>query len=262
MLNDTLRLFSTDRLSAQIRSSTVVSLAITAIDGFAIFSCFDQFLCMAFAQLTYRESLREHRDLALHALHQKLYHASFRGVIARSTLADANEHRDWRIYADFARDVLIARAAAVPESRWLRQPNSKQTAYMARIPRPSTFCLTLFPLGAFPSPQGCDQAAHAHRPAPGISLVSCGLPTARPTTSPSWKQYVTHFNVLRSVTYCWCSIHAISWDAVFRRALRRARARRCCSAAGPARLRVVRDRRERGFELAARAQQFAAPRAP
>ncbi len=73
-----------------------------------LFSCFDQFLCMAFAQLTYRESLRD-IETCLRALHKKLYHAGFRGVIARSTLADANEHRDWRIYADFAQ-VLIARA--------------------------------------------------------------------------------------------------------------------------------------------------------
>ena len=72
------------------------------------FSCFDQFLCMAFAQLTYRESLRD-IETCLHALQRKLYHAGFRGVIARSTLADANKHRDWRIYADFAQ-VLIARA--------------------------------------------------------------------------------------------------------------------------------------------------------
>src|SRR5262249_36997288 len=72
------------------------------------FSCFDQFLCMAFAQLTYRESLRD-IETCLRALHKKLYHAGFRGTIARSTLADANEHRDWRIYADFAQ-VLIAHA--------------------------------------------------------------------------------------------------------------------------------------------------------
>ena len=70
------------------------------------FSCFDQFLCMAFAQLTYRESLRD-IETCLRAMGPKLYHAGFRGRIARSTLADANEHRDWRIYADFAH-VLIA----------------------------------------------------------------------------------------------------------------------------------------------------------
>ena len=61
---------------------------------------------MAFAQLTYRESLRD-IETCLRAMGSKLYHAGFRGRIARSTLADANEHRDWRIYADFAH-VLIA----------------------------------------------------------------------------------------------------------------------------------------------------------
>jgi hypothetical protein len=70
------------------------------------FSCFDQFFCMAFAQLTYRESLRD-IETCLRAMGPKLYHAGFRGRIARSTLADANEHRDWHIYADFAH-VLIA----------------------------------------------------------------------------------------------------------------------------------------------------------
>ena len=72
------------------------------------FSCFDQFLCMAFAQLTFRESLRD-IETCLRALQPKLYHAGIRGSVARSTLADANETRDWRIYADFAQ-VLIRRA--------------------------------------------------------------------------------------------------------------------------------------------------------
>ena len=72
------------------------------------FSCRDQFLCMAFAQLTYRESLRD-IEICLRALQPKLYHAGLRGTISKSTLADANRQRDWRIYADFAQ-VLIARA--------------------------------------------------------------------------------------------------------------------------------------------------------
>ncbi|MGA2067599.1 MAG: IS4 family transposase [Thermoguttaceae bacterium] len=72
------------------------------------FSCRDQFRCMAFAQLTYRESLRD-IETCLRAMGAKLYHAGFRGKIARSTLADANERRDWRIYADFA-NVLIGMA--------------------------------------------------------------------------------------------------------------------------------------------------------
>jgi Domain of unknown function (DUF4372)/Transposase DDE domain len=70
------------------------------------FSCWDQYLAMAFAQLTYRESLRD-IEACLRSISGKLYHMGFRGKVARSTLADANEARDWRIYADFAQ-VLIA----------------------------------------------------------------------------------------------------------------------------------------------------------
>src|SRR6202521_5532363 len=69
-------------------------------------SCWDQYLAMAFAQLTYRESLRD-IEACLGSIGSKLYHMGFRGKVARSTLADANEARDWRIYADFAQ-VLIA----------------------------------------------------------------------------------------------------------------------------------------------------------
>src|ERR1700757_2861585 len=69
------------------------------------FSCLDQFLCLAFAQLTYRESLRD-IETCLRAIHKKLYHAVFRGSIARNTLAKASEQRDWRFYAQ----VLIAHA--------------------------------------------------------------------------------------------------------------------------------------------------------
>lgn len=70
------------------------------------FSCLDQFLCMAFAQLTYRESLRD-IESCLRAAGPKLYHMGIRSRVSRSTLADANEQRDWRMYADFAQ-VLIA----------------------------------------------------------------------------------------------------------------------------------------------------------
>lgn len=72
------------------------------------FSCLDQYLCMAFAQLTYRESLRD-IEACLRSMQNKLYHMGIRGKISRSTLADANETRDWRIYADFAQ-VLIHQA--------------------------------------------------------------------------------------------------------------------------------------------------------
>jgi hypothetical protein len=73
------------------------------------FSCWDQFLCLAFAQLTFRESLRD-IEACLRAQQPQLYHMGFRGAISRSNLVGyANEHRDWRIYADFAQ-VLIATA--------------------------------------------------------------------------------------------------------------------------------------------------------
>lgn len=75
------------------------------------FSCWDQFLCMAFAQLTFRESLRD-IVACLRALGSRRYHNGLRGSVSRSTLADANETRDWRIYADFAQ-VLIRDARAL-----------------------------------------------------------------------------------------------------------------------------------------------------
>ncbi len=72
------------------------------------FSCFDQYLCMVFAQITYRQSLRD-IETCLRAMQQKLYHCGIRGTVSRTTLAKANESRDWRIYADFAQ-ILINKA--------------------------------------------------------------------------------------------------------------------------------------------------------
>jgi hypothetical protein len=69
------------------------------------FSCWDQFLCLAFAQLTYQESLRD-IQACLRVAQPKLYHMGFRSVVARNTLAHANETRDWRIAADFAQRLI------------------------------------------------------------------------------------------------------------------------------------------------------------
>ena len=69
------------------------------------FSCLDQFLSMAFAQLTFRESLRD-IEACLRAQRAKLYHLGLRSVVARNTLANANGVRDWRIYADFAQSLI------------------------------------------------------------------------------------------------------------------------------------------------------------
>ena len=69
------------------------------------FSCLDQFLCMAFAQLTYRESLRD-IEACLRSQSAKLYHMGFRSTVSRNMLANANAVRDWRIYADFAQSLI------------------------------------------------------------------------------------------------------------------------------------------------------------
>ena len=109
------------------------------------FTCWDQYLAMAFAQLTYRESLRD-IEACLGAMQGKLYHMGFRGKVARSTLADANDAHDWRVYADFAQ-VLIATArplyAAEPMGVEL-----KQSLY-ALDSTTIDLCLTLFPWARF-----------------------------------------------------------------------------------------------------------------
>ena len=109
------------------------------------FSCFDQFLCMAFAQLTYRESLRD-IETCLRALGAKLYHAGLRGRVARSTLADANETRDWRIYADVAQR-LIQRARPLYAEEELGV-ELEQMAY-AFDSTTIDLCLALFPWARF-----------------------------------------------------------------------------------------------------------------
>jgi len=105
------------------------------------FSCRDQFLCMAFAQLTGRESLRD-IETCLRAQGARLYHAGFRGRISRSTLADANERRDWRIWADFAQ-TLIARARRLYAGESFAV-QLDQTAY-AIDSTTVELCLALFP---------------------------------------------------------------------------------------------------------------------
>jgi hypothetical protein len=109
------------------------------------FSCRDQFLCMAFAQLTFRESLRD-IETCLRALEHKLYHAGFRGKVSRSTLADANRAHDWHIFADFAQ-VLIGRARKL----YADEPigvELQQTVY-ALDSTTIDLCLSLFPWARF-----------------------------------------------------------------------------------------------------------------
>ncbi|MGC2167395.1 MAG: IS4 family transposase [Gallionella sp.] len=109
------------------------------------FTCLDQYLCMAFAQLTYRESLRD-IEVCLRAQQQKLYHMGIRGTVARSNLADANELRDWRIYADLAHSLIIT--ARILYSNEPFGIDLQQTVY-ALDATTIDLCLSMFPWATF-----------------------------------------------------------------------------------------------------------------
>ena len=105
------------------------------------FSCWDQYLCLAFAQLTYRESLRD-IEACLRAVQSRLYHLGIRARVARSTLADANETRDWRIYADFAQGLIrTARDLYVDEPLAVDLANTVYALDATII----DLCLSVFP---------------------------------------------------------------------------------------------------------------------
>jgi hypothetical protein len=111
------------------------------------FTCLEQFLCLAFAQLTYRESLRD-IEACLRAQREKLYHMGIRSRVSRSTLADANEVRDWRIYADFAQ-----RLIGTARKLYLDEPfgvDLKETVY-ALDTTTIDLCLSVFPWAPFRS---------------------------------------------------------------------------------------------------------------
>jgi hypothetical protein len=118
--------------------------------GIKKFSCLDQFMCMAFAQLTYRESLRD-IECCLRSMQPKLYHMGIRGNIARSTLAYANENRDWRIYCDFAQ-VLIdqARKLYADDDFGLELEETVYALDASTI----DLCLSLFPWARFRKTKG------------------------------------------------------------------------------------------------------------
>ena len=114
------------------------------------FPCYDQFLCLAFAQLTYRESLRD-IETCLNSHREKLYHVGFRGGVSRSTLADANEIRDYRIYQDFGYHL-------IDTARFLYQGEEmeldlKQSVY-ALDSTTIDLCLSLFPWATFRKTKG------------------------------------------------------------------------------------------------------------
>jgi hypothetical protein len=114
------------------------------------FSCWDQYLAMAFAQLTYRESLRD-IEACLRSMSGKLYHMGFRGKVARTTLADANECHDWRIYADFAQILIgIARPLYAGDPIGVDLAHSLYALDSTTI----DLCLALFPWAKFRKHKG------------------------------------------------------------------------------------------------------------
>lgn len=114
------------------------------------FTCWEQFLCMAFAQLTYRESLRD-IETCLRAMQSKLYHSGIGSKVARSTLAEANENRDWRIYADFAQ-ILISQARVLySDEKFSEELDSTVYALDATT---IDLCLALFPWAKFRAHKG------------------------------------------------------------------------------------------------------------
>ena len=109
------------------------------------FSCLDQYLCMAFAQMTFRESLRD-IEVCLRAQKSKLYHMGIRGGVSRNTLANANKIRDWRIYADFAQSLIqTARQLYIDEEFNFQLKNTAYALDSSTI----DLCLSVFPWAHF-----------------------------------------------------------------------------------------------------------------
>jgi hypothetical protein len=131
------------------------------------FSCLDQYLCLAFAQLTWRESLRD-IEACLRAQSSKLYHLGFRSAIARNTLANANAVRDWRIYADFAQHLIgIARRLHADDPLAIELDDTAYALDSTTI----DLCLSVFPWAPFRSTKAAVKLHYAHRSARQYSLL-------------------------------------------------------------------------------------------
>jgi len=114
------------------------------------FSCLDQFLCMAFAQITYRESLRD-IEVCLRSQNNKLYHMGIRGNVCRSTLADANKKRDWRIYAELAHSLIATARTLYSKDAFIEELD--ETIY-ALDSTTIDLCLSVFPWATFRKNKG------------------------------------------------------------------------------------------------------------
>ena len=161
------------------------------------FSCLDQYLCLAFAQLTYRESLRD-IEACLRAQAAKLYHLGFRSASARNTLANANEMRDWRIYADFAQHLIgIARRLYAERSAW----RWTSTRPSMRSIRPPSICACR-----------CFLGRRSDRPRPPSSFIHCLIcaATSRRSSSSATAKCTTSIFSINSFLR---PAHSMSWIA-------------------------------------------------
>jgi hypothetical protein len=145
------------------------------------FSCWDQFLCMVFAQLTFRESLRD-IVACLRSSDRRLYHIGIRGNVSRSTLADANESRDWRIYADLAQ-VLIGEARTLyrNESFGAELSNTVYALDSTTI----DLCMALFPWAKYKTTQNA-MKLHTLLDLRGNIPTFIRVTPGKCTTSISW----------------------------------------------------------------------------
>ena len=156
------------------------------------FSCWDQFLCMAFAQLTFRESLRDIED-CLKARSDQLYHLGFRSRVCRSTLADANEARDWRIYADLAA-LLIKKARRLYSGEPI-DVELQQSVY-ALDSTTIDLCLNLFPWARFLFTEAAiklDTLLDLRGPIPSFIEITDGRCHALPSSGKAWARFFWAF---------------------------------------------------------------------
>ncbi len=137
------------------------------------FSCWDQYLCLAFAQLTYRESLRD-IQVCLRAIQSRLYHLGIRGKVSRNTLAHANQTRDWRIYADFAQILIVkARKLYAADSFGIELDQAVYALDSTTV----DLCLALFPWAEFRKHKGAVKLhilLDLHGNIPSVVIITTG----------------------------------------------------------------------------------------
>ena len=166
------------------------------------FPCLSQFLCMAFAQLTHRESLRD-IEIGLRAHAGKLYHMGIRGKVSRNTLANANRRRDWRIYAEFAQELIrIARPLHADDDLGLQLDDTVFALDASTI----DLCLSVFPWALFRSTKSARPASARERsPTGNLAPLPAGwtCPDADKSAGPASRVCVRTTSPVSSASGSW-----------------------------------------------------------